>query len=194
MSSTGRKEEFLSGSFACLGTFLICARALLSAGGALLAFRCGRLFPPASRPRLGSKKLPSFMCVLALRGKGLGRGRGRRGRGHCPPRMALPPKARGAPAPARRGCWWSWGCWWLSSLLPPAFRPPLPLSRAVGGGAGCWWSRGLISARALLSAGGALLAFRCGRLFPPVSRPRLGLPSLSKSRSLFLKVGGDVGS
>ena len=57
MLSTGRKEEFLSGSFACRGTFLICARALLSAGGALLAFRCGRVFPPVSRPRLG---LPSL--------------------------------------------------------------------------------------------------------------------------------------
>ena len=84
------------------------------------------------------------------------------------------PKGRSPPAPARRGCWWPWGCWWLSSLLPPAFRPPLPLSRAVGGGAGCWWSRGPMCARALLSAGGALLAFRCGRLFPAASRPRLG--------------------
>ena len=141
MLSTGRKEEFLSGSFACRGTFLICARALLSAGGALLAFRCGRVFPPVSRPRVEVKKLPVFVCVPSLSKKGVGRGRGRRGRGHCPPRMALPPKARGAPAPARRGC---------------------------------WWSRGLICARALLSAGGALLAFRCGRVFTPVSRPRLG--------------------
>ena len=91
MSSTGRKEEFLSGSFACRGTFLICARALLSAGGALLAFRCGRLFPPASRPRLGSKKLPSFVCVLALLGKGLGRGRGAFGRGRGPKAARPPP-------------------------------------------------------------------------------------------------------
>lgn len=77
MSSTGRKEEFLSGSFACLGTFFICARALLSAGGALLAFRCGRVFPPASRPRLGSTKFVPVEVYVSQGGwgqavKGLG--------------------------------------------------------------------------------------------------------------------------
>ena len=148
--------------------FDLCAGAVVGGRGAprvpLWAPVSARLAPA---PRV--EKVTKFCVCARPPWKGVGAGAGG-------VRPWAGPKGRSSPAPARRGCWWSRGCWWLSSLLPPAFRPPLPLSRAVGGGAGCWWSRGPIYARVLLSAGGALLAFRCGRVFPPASRPRLGSP------------------
>lgn len=44
-----------------------CARGLLSLGGALLAFRCGRLIPPRSAARLAAAQLPCFRFFFVSR-------------------------------------------------------------------------------------------------------------------------------
>lgn len=56
----GRCRVFL------LAKGIYCARALLSAAGALLAFRCGRLFPAASGARFGSPKVSVFVCGVPV--------------------------------------------------------------------------------------------------------------------------------
>ena len=43
-----------------------CARALLSAAGGVLAFRCGALFPAASGARLGAPEVSDFVCGVPV--------------------------------------------------------------------------------------------------------------------------------
>lgn len=60
----------VAGSLACRGLSFVGARGLLSAGGALLAFRCGRMIPPAAPPCV---EVGKFVGVWVFASQGGGR-------------------------------------------------------------------------------------------------------------------------